>query len=427
MPTPALLVALTVAPACADDSGNATPEGSSSSSEGSGVDGTVPNPTTDPPAGETTASPSDTTSSPDTSTTMSDPATTGDSGSTAAAGSSDSGASSSGSGSGSTSDTSSSGDSGSSGATTGGSTSEGSTSEGSTSEGSTSEGSTSEGSTSEGSSSSGSTSDGSTSTGGSSSEGGSSESTSTGGEVGLEGFETPEVFGDQPTETDLIGDWNLPTDGSAPGYSMRLSIGADGSFVWTEFDAVCAVEREGTGSLWVSGAALVMLFETFTDRAPWDVVGHFGWESNAPFLIRAGYAPVLGHVAVTVTPEMRVALPWASRGYRRTVGGSTGEDVWVAETELWDVVPGDATATIIARDRHTLTVANDDAWHVISHWWYSDGEQTADPTEYYLHAYTDDLAGNLTVGGQPYVYVGGAMASYAPGENFQLGASSSCP
>ena len=245
----------------------------------------------------------------------------------------------------------------------------------------------------------------------------------------LDPFEDPEPFGDDIQEIDLIGTWNLPTDGSNPGYSMSLTIDLDGSFVWTERDAACMVVREGTGTLWVSGVQLVMLFETFTGNAPWDVASEFGWDSTAPFLIRAGYAPVIGHIAITVTPEMRISAPWNSYGYTRTVGGTTVADVWVTETELWDVPPGDLVASIVARDRYTLDslAVPGTAVRAYTRWWYEDGIQTAEPTVFENHPYTDDMAGNATFSGDAYTYVGNRMASWEPGDNFELDAPTACP
>jgi len=245
----------------------------------------------------------------------------------------------------------------------------------------------------------------------------------------LDPFETPQPFGDDIQEIDLIGTWNLPTDGSAPGYSMSLTINPDGSFVWTEQDDTCTTVREGTGVLWVTGVQLVMLFETFTGNAPWDVASQFGWDATAPFLIRAGYAPAIGHIAITVTPEMRVTVPWSSYGYTRTVGGTTVADVWVTETELWDVVPGDLVATIVARDRYTLDslAVPGTAVRAYTRWWYEDGVQTAEPTVFENQPYTDDMAGNATFSGDAYVYVGNRMASWEPGDNFELDAPTTCP
>lgn len=253
------------------------------------------------------------------------------------------------------------------------------------------------------------------------------ETGTTGGDP-LDAFETPQPFGDQVQELDLIGTWNLPTDGSAPGYSMSLTIAADGSFVWEELDSTCMLVRDGSGMLWVAGAQLVMLFETFTGPAPWDVMSEFGWDAEAPFLIRAGYAPVLGHIAVTVTPQMRVTEPWNSLGYARTVGGTTGLDVWVAETELWDVAPGEMVADIVARDRTTLDViAGPTATRTYNRWWYENGIQTAEPAVVDVLPYTDDMVGNLTLDGDAFTYVGARMASFEPGDNFQLDAPTTCP
>jgi len=244
----------------------------------------------------------------------------------------------------------------------------------------------------------------------------------------LDAFEDPQPFGDSVQELDLIGTWNLPTDGGAPGYSMSLTINADGTFVWSERDAGCALVRQGTGVLWVMGFQLAMLFETYDGVAPWPVGDMFGWDAAPPFLLRAGYAPVLGHLAISAPEDLRVALPWASRGYARTLGGVTAVDNWVSETELWAVAPGDLNATIISRDRHTLEVEPDvNALYVFQRWWYDDGVQTADPAVFDGRPYTDDMAGHLDLEGQPYTYLGTRMASFAPGDNFQLGAPTACP
>ena len=213
-----------------------------------------------------------------------------------------------------------------------------------------------------------------------------------------------------------------------PGYSMSLTIDADGAFVWEELDDACLLVREGTGVLWVAGAQLVMLFETFTGNAPWDVMTQFGWDAEAPFLIRAGYAPVLGHIAVTITPEMRVSAPWNSHGYARTLGGTTALDIWIAETELWDAAPGETTADIVARDRYTLDiVAGPNATLTYNRWWYENGVQTAEPASVQMVPYTDDMVGNLIVAGGAYTYVGARLASFEPGDNFQIDAPTSCP
>ena len=269
---------------------------------------------------------------------------------------------------------------------------------------------------------------------GSDTDGGSGESTGdTAGESAGEstggddiGFPTPEPFGDHVVELDLVGTWRVPTDPSAPGYELSLSIDAAGKFEWIEYDDACVTIREGTGVLWVNGAALVMLFQSFTDTAPWDVQSRFGWDAQAPFLIRAGYAPVLGHIAITAPAAMRIAAPWGSLGYTRTVGGTTAEDVWVAESELWAIPPGKSQAELVARDRHELAIADGDAWHVIYHLWFEDGEQIADPTEYYLESYSDGGLGYVTVDGEDYVYVGSSMASWEPGDNFQKNAPGAC-
>lgn len=283
---------------------------------------------------------------------------------------------------------------------------------GSTAGGSTAGGSTAGGSTDGGSTDGGSTDGGSTGT--------------TGGTV-VEIFEDPQPFGDQVTELDLIGEWNLPTDGSNPGYSMTLSVFPDGEFEWVEHDGDCIIVREATGALWVTGGSLVMLFDTFTGVAPWPVMDQFGFDSEAPFLIRFGYAPVLGHIALTGPPDLRVGAPWASRGYRRTVGGATAVDVWVTEAELWDVEPGNTEATIIVRDRYTLDIgAGPDATLTHNRWWYDGGVQITDPPEVSMLPFMDDGLANLTLDGAPYVYLSDSMASYAPGDNFQVGAPSAC-
>ena len=209
---------------------------------------------------------------------------------------------------------------------------------------------------------------------------------------------------------------------------MTLTIDPDGSFLWEERDDACAPVRIGSGVLWVAGAQLVMLFETFDGVAPWPVIDQFGWDADAPFLIRAGYAPVLGHIAITAPPDLRVSLPWASRGYARTVGGTTALDVWVSETELWDVPPGEMVADIIARDRHTLDiVAGPTASYTFQRWWYDGGVQTADPTIFANFAYSDDMVGNLVLDGDAYTYVGARLASFEPGDNFQIDAPTICP
>ena len=277
-----------------------------------------------------------------------------------------------------------------------------------------------------------STDGGSSSDGGSTSDGGSSSTSDDGGSSGSTGgvteiFEDPQPFGDDVTELDLIGDWNLPTDGSNPGYSMTLSVFPDGEFEWVEHDGDCIVVREATGALWVSGGSLVMLFDTFTGVAPWPVMDQFGFDSEAPFLIRFGYAPVLGHIALTGPPDLRVGAPWNSRGYRRTVGGATAVDVWVTEAELWDVQPGDTDASIIVRDRYTLDIgAGPDATLTHNRWWYDHGVQITDPPEISMLPFMDDGLANLTLDGAPFVYLSDAMASYAPGDNFQIGAPSAC-
>lgn len=244
----------------------------------------------------------------------------------------------------------------------------------------------------------------------------------------LDAFESPQPFGDSVQELDLIGTWNLPTDGGSPGYSMSLTIAPDGTFVWEELDAMCGDVREGTGWLWVAGAQLVMLFDTYDGVAPWPVMDQFGWDAQPPFLLRAGYAPVLGHIAITAPPDLRVALPWASRGYARTVGGTTALDIWVAETELWAVAPGADAADIVARDRHTLDIiAGPTATRTFQRWWYENGVQMADPAVVDNPPYADDMVGNLVLDGEAFTYVGTRMASYEPGDNFQLDAPSTCP
>ena len=269
----------------------------------------------------------------------------------------------------------------------------------------------------------------STTTDGSTTDGSTTDGTTgtTGGDP-LDAFETPQPFGDQVQETDLIGTWNLPTDGSQPGYSMSLTIDENGAFVWEELDDFCMTVRLGTGVLWVAGSQLVMLFETFTDPAPWDVATQFGWDAEAPFLIRASYGPVLGHIAVTITPQMRVSAPWNSLGVARTVGGTTALDIWVGESELWDVPPGETVADIIARDRYTLdVVAGPTATLTYNRWWYEGGIQTAEPAVVEVLPYTDDMVGHLTLDGEAFTYLGARMASFEPGDNFQLDAPSACP
>ncbi|MBL4683887.1 MAG: hypothetical protein JKY37_04805 [Nannocystaceae bacterium] len=253
---------------------------------------------------------------------------------------------------------------------------------------------------------------------------------STGGEL-LEppaGFPAPQSFGDSVLETDLIGTWVLPTSGPTLAYSMALEITDQGRIRWREYDEGCATTQSGAGWVWVEGSQLVFLFGNWNGPAPWPVQAKYGWDAEAPFMIRAGYAPALGHIGLTLPPPIREAEPWAGQGYTRTVGGTTAQDIWIAETELWAIAPGAQQSDIVVRDRSTLDFLSQPgaAVSTANRWWFSGGQADAEPAASWLSTYVDDGVGNVAVAGTPHVYLGGRLANFSPGNNFLLGGEVFC-
>lgn len=241
------------------------------------------------------------------------------------------------------------------------------------------------------------------------------------------GFPTPEPFGDSVLETDLVGKWTLPTDSSPVGYAMALEITAEGRFGWREYDDACGLTQSGSGWIWVEGAQMVMLFGDWTGPAPWPVGAKYGWDAEVPFMVRAGYAPVLGHIGLTLPPAVREALPWRGRGYTRTVGGTTVRDVWIAETELWDIAPGSDVADIVVRDRTTIDAMEPpSATETFNRWWFQQGEIDPEvPVTTQLQV-TDDGLGNAAFDGASHVYLSNKMGTFSVGDNFVLGGGILC-
>jgi hypothetical protein len=241
------------------------------------------------------------------------------------------------------------------------------------------------------------------------------------------GFPEPQPFGDSVHETDLVGTWSLPADGSAPGYSMMLEIAGDGSFSWTERDDACAAVRSGTGVLWVEFPQIVALFDAWDDEAPWDVEAHLGFSVVAPFLVRFGYAPVGGQLGLSGPPPLRVAMPWQSRGYARIDAGAGAAGTWVSEVELWAIPPGSGDATILVRDRYTVVLApGQDAQITAQQWWYDDGVQSGGTPQPSGAAWSDDGLGNAWIGGAPYAYLNASMLTMAVGDRFNVYATPPC-
>lgn len=235
------------------------------------------------------------------------------------------------------------------------------------------------------------------------------------------GFEAPQTFGDSVLETDLVGIWTLPTDGAPVGYSMAFEVTDAGIFYWREYDDACALSRSAAGWIWVDGSRLVLLFDSWSGNAPWPIMAKFGYDVQAPFLIDAAYAPVIGQIGLSLPPAARVATPWTGRGFTRTVGGGTAQDVWVSETELWAIPPGDDVADILVRDRHTLdTSASAVADTSFRRYWFEGGQIDPELPVTGQVPYQDDGLGNATIDGNRHVYLGNKMATYAPGASFKL-------
>ncbi|MEM6992284.1 MAG: hypothetical protein AAF721_17365 [Myxococcota bacterium] len=241
------------------------------------------------------------------------------------------------------------------------------------------------------------------------------------------GFDAPQPFGDSVLETDLIGTWTLPAGGAVVGHSMVLDITAEGRFRWREYDDACALSQAGAGWIWVEGSQLVFLVGNWIGPAPWPVAAKYGWTAEAPFLIRAGYAPILGHIGLFAPPAIREAQPWAGRGFVRSVGGATAQDIWISETELWAVAPEAEAADIVVRDRSTLDMSTVGiAESTFRRWWFQDGQIDGDiPVSGQLGT-IDDGVGNVLVGGAHHVYVGNGMATFAAGDVFALGGEILC-
>ena len=242
------------------------------------------------------------------------------------------------------------------------------------------------------------------------------------------GFPEPQPFGDSVLETDLIGIWTLPTDGSTVGFSQAFEITAEGRFEWREYNDVCDLTQHGAGWIWVEGSQLVMVFGQWDGPAPWPVQAKYGWDAEAPFMLRVGYAPVLGHLGLTLPPGIREAVAWTGRGYTRTVGGSSATDTWVAEVELWAVTPGYIESDIVVRDRTTfdMSLPGTTGTATFNRWWFQDGEIDPEvPSQWPLSFFDDDL-GHVEINGNDHVYLGNKMSTWEPGDNFLLGGDILC-
>ena len=242
------------------------------------------------------------------------------------------------------------------------------------------------------------------------------------------GFPEPQPFGDSVLETDLIGIWTLPTDGSTVGFSQALEITAEGRFEWREYNDVCDLTQHGAGWIWVEGSQLVMVFGQWDGPAPWPVQAKYGWDAEAPFMLRVGYAPVLGRLGLTLPPGIREAVAWTGRGFTRTVGGGNATDVWVAEVELWAVTPGYIESDIVVRDRTTfdMSLPGTTGTATFNRWWFEDGEIDPEvPSQWPLSFFDDDL-GHVEINGNDHVYLGNKMSTWEPGDNFLLGGDILC-
>ena len=235
------------------------------------------------------------------------------------------------------------------------------------------------------------------------------------------GFEAPQTFGDSVLETDLVGVWTLPTDGAPVGYSMAFEVTDTGIFYWREYDDACQLTQHAAGWVWIDGSRLVLLFDSWVGSAPWPVMAKYGYDVEAPFLVNAAYAPIIGQIGLTLPPAARIAEPWTGRGYARTVGGDTAQDVWVSETELWAIPPGDDVADIVVRDRHTLDMSEPVvADTTFRRYWFEGGIIDPELPVAGQLPYQDDGLGNATIDGSRHVYLGNKMATYAPGASLKL-------
>ncbi|MBL9102051.1 MAG: hypothetical protein JNL82_13890 [Myxococcales bacterium] len=287
-------------------------------------------------------------------------------------------------------------------------------------------------------------------------------STSTGSETGtdsISGTDTDDTdtggtdafpplgeFGDDVTETDLIGTWSLQWAPDGATFDSILTIDDSGNFIWRETSADCSSDTLGTGVVWVEPGQIVMHVETWERQLPWDSLPIMGQEFPPPFRLRMSYV-LLGTNLVLAAPDrITEAAPYAGRAYLQSVAeGQYIAGTWNGETELMGLVIGVPQAKVVVRDRFIATLELEsnpptpEGDGVVLHdqTWYGVDPPVAGPDQFEIGNWTclggcpQPSGSTLINGNNDYVYGPYAgfqrLATFASGKTFRRDIDTDCP
>lgn len=247
----------------------------------------------------------------------------------------------------------------------------------------------------------------------------------------LPSFDPPGVFGDDVRETDLIGVWTAPWEPAGQA-DVSLIVAATGAFTWVESVADCSQSYVATGMLWVENSQLILHVETWEKRDPWHVEAVLGGALVRPFRLRLGYSPMGGFLGVAGAATLTHVRNWQGRTFDRIAAGMGPQGSWVAEAELWALVPGELAPALIVRDRSSaeLDAAGGATLTVARTWWYPGDEPVAEAPVVTNGAWVDNspglVAGAATVVGDSYAYDALHMFTFESSRSLRLGVVSDC-
>lgn len=243
------------------------------------------------------------------------------------------------------------------------------------------------------------------------------------------GFPGTEPFGDDVRELDLVGTWTTPWAPTGVA-DVELVIDDDGSFVWRERAADCSDVGSASGTMWVSNGQLVMHFDAWDKRAPWDTEDALGIAIAPPYRLRIGYTPMGGYLGLSAPAGLLAIDDWSGRGYVRISVGVGALSDWAAEAELWAMPDGEPGPLLVARDRFEAHLGSSGVAQLLHArtWWYP--EQSAAPDDSEVGPWSDDTPGNTagaaTVVGVGHAYDAGGLLTFTPSRSFKLGVASDC-
>jgi hypothetical protein len=251
------------------------------------------------------------------------------------------------------------------------------------------------------------------------------------GETGIEPvFPTPEPFGDDVRELDLVGTWTVPWDPNGVP-DVMITIAADGTFTWIETEADCSPAGSASGQLWVESSQLVMHVDAWDKKDPWDVQEALGEPLAVPFRMRLGYAPMGGFLGISARKRFTDVMTWRGVGYVRVDAGSGPQGQWIGEAELWGVPAGASEPQLLVRDRYSANLLAGGAAlvdHSWTWWWPEQGLEETDAAEGdWIDQTPGNVAGAVVVDGDTLAYDATQLMSFEADRAFKLGVVSDCP